>query len=170
MMTKSLATSSTLATFIALSFSERSRAFLSPHIDNVNVRRSVAPLNSHQLSDHNIDRDIDLFIDTTSNNHVHINSNCASSNNDDKSITTKIATAAMATSLFLGSSAAWAVSGGGLDYANLDITGQDFSNGNYKGKDFTQVRYPLIPFAVFLVGDLPMRCFISCWMEITPPP
>ena len=33
-----------------------------------------------------------------------------------------------------------AVSGGGLDYANLDITGQDFSNGQYKGKDFTQVR------------------------------
>jgi len=34
---------------------------------------------------------------------------------------------------------AWAVSGGGLDYANLDITGQDFSGSNYKGKDFTQV-------------------------------
>ena len=33
----------------------------------------------------------------------------------------------------------YAVSGGGLDYANLDITGQNFSNGNYKGKDFTQV-------------------------------
>ena len=32
-----------------------------------------------------------------------------------------------------------AVSGGGLDYANLDITGKDFSNSNYKGKDFTQV-------------------------------
>lgn len=32
-----------------------------------------------------------------------------------------------------------AVSGGGLDYANIDITGQDFSNGVYKGKDFTQV-------------------------------
>lgn len=32
-----------------------------------------------------------------------------------------------------------AVSGGGLDFANLDITGQDFSNSNYKGKDFTQV-------------------------------
>ena len=32
-----------------------------------------------------------------------------------------------------------AVSGGGLDYANLDITGEDFSNGKYKGKDFTQV-------------------------------
>jgi hypothetical protein len=31
-----------------------------------------------------------------------------------------------------------AVSGGGLDYANLDITGRDFSKGNYKGKDFTQ--------------------------------
>lgn len=35
--------------------------------------------------------------------------------------------------------ASLAVSGGGLDYANLDITGQDFSNKNYKGKDFTQV-------------------------------
>lgn len=33
---------------------------------------------------------------------------------------------------------AGAVSGGGLDYANMDITGQDFSNGVYKGKDFTQ--------------------------------
>ena len=34
-----------------------------------------------------------------------------------------------------------AVSGGGLDYANIDITGQDFSNDPkaYKGKDFTQV-------------------------------
>ena len=32
-----------------------------------------------------------------------------------------------------------AVSGGGLDYANLDLTGQNFSNGNYKGKDFTQI-------------------------------
>ena len=32
-----------------------------------------------------------------------------------------------------------AVSGGGLDFAGLDITGQDFSNNNYKGKDFTQV-------------------------------
>lgn len=32
----------------------------------------------------------------------------------------------------------FAVSGGGLDYANIDITGQDFSKGNYKGKDFTQ--------------------------------
>ena len=36
---------------------------------------------------------------------------------------------------------AGAVSGGGLDYANLDITGQDFSNDakTYKGKDFSQV-------------------------------
>jgi hypothetical protein len=31
-----------------------------------------------------------------------------------------------------------AVSGGGLDFAGTDISGQDFSNGNYKGKDFTQ--------------------------------
>jgi len=34
-----------------------------------------------------------------------------------------------------------AVSGGGLDYANMDITGQDFANANYKGKDFTQVSF-----------------------------
>lgn len=33
-----------------------------------------------------------------------------------------------------------AVAGGGLDYAQMDVTGQDFSNSNaYKGKDFTQV-------------------------------
>jgi hypothetical protein len=32
-----------------------------------------------------------------------------------------------------------AVSGGGLDFAGSDISGQDFSNSNsYKGKDFTQ--------------------------------
>lgn len=37
------------------------------------------------------------------------------------------------------SQGASAVSGGGLDYAGLDLTGQNFSNGNYKGKDFTQV-------------------------------
>mmetsp|Transcript_17336 Transcript_17336/g.26240 ORF Transcript_17336/g.26240 Transcript_17336/m.26240 type:complete len:216 (+) Transcript_17336:139-786(+) len=32
-----------------------------------------------------------------------------------------------------------AVSGGGLDFANLDITGQDFTGQSYNGKDFTQV-------------------------------
>jgi hypothetical protein len=37
-----------------------------------------------------------------------------------------------------GAGVALAVSGGGLDYAGLDISGQDFSKGNYKGKDFTQ--------------------------------
>ena len=37
------------------------------------------------------------------------------------------------------STPAHAVSGGGLDYAGIDITGQDFSNSKaYKGKDFTQ--------------------------------
>lgn len=38
-----------------------------------------------------------------------------------------------------GPAPAGAVSGGGLDYANLDITGQDFSNEGklYKGKDFS---------------------------------
>jgi hypothetical protein len=43
-----------------------------------------------------------------------------------------------ALSLTLSADVARAVSGGGLDYANMDITGQDFSNGLYKGKDFTQ--------------------------------
>ena len=48
---------------------------------------------------------------------------------------------ALACSVVFASSpmmAAMAVSGGGLDYAGLDLSGQDFSNGNYKGKDFTQ--------------------------------
>lgn len=38
-----------------------------------------------------------------------------------------------------GPAPAVAVSGGGLDYANIDITGQDFSNEGklYKGKDFS---------------------------------
>ena len=34
---------------------------------------------------------------------------------------------------------AHAVSGGGLDFAGLDLSGQDFASKNYKGKDFTQV-------------------------------
>jgi hypothetical protein len=41
--------------------------------------------------------------------------------------------------LVLTPQAGIAVSGGGLDYANLDITGKDFSSQSYKGKDFTQV-------------------------------
>lgn len=47
-----------------------------------------------------------------------------------------VTTAALVASL---SFPANAVSGGGLDFANLDITGQDFSGNSYKGKDFTQV-------------------------------
>ena len=35
--------------------------------------------------------------------------------------------------------AAYAVSGGGSDFAGTDISNQDFSNQNYKLKDFTQV-------------------------------
>ena len=54
------------------------------------------------------------------------------------SITT--AAAAAAAALFLATAAPVnAVSGGGLDYAGLDISNQDFSKGTYKGKDFTQV-------------------------------
>ncbi|KAL7510457.1 hypothetical protein ACHAXN_007383 [Cyclotella atomus] len=49
-------------------------------------------------------------------------------------------TIAAATTFALASTnAVWAVSGGGVDYASMDITGQDFSNNNFKGKDFTQV-------------------------------
>jgi len=53
----------------------------------------------------------------------------------------QVLTVTAALTLLLPTSAAFAVSGGGLDYAGLDITGQDFSNGNYKGKDFTQGKY-----------------------------
>jgi uncharacterized protein YjbI with pentapeptide repeats len=47
----------------------------------------------------------------------------------------------LALSLVMAPQASLAVSGGGLDHANMDITGQDFSNnGNaHKDKDFTQV-------------------------------
>jgi uncharacterized protein YjbI with pentapeptide repeats len=40
---------------------------------------------------------------------------------------------------FVAVPASLAVSGGGLDFAGLDISNKDFSKGNYKGKDFTQV-------------------------------
>mmetsp|Transcript_34782 Transcript_34782/g.74072 ORF Transcript_34782/g.74072 Transcript_34782/m.74072 type:complete len:230 (+) Transcript_34782:78-767(+) len=54
----------------------------------------------------------------------------------EKSVKSSLAAA----SILLGAAtSAFAVSGGGLDYAGLDISGQDFSNGDYKGKDFTQV-------------------------------
>jgi hypothetical protein len=41
--------------------------------------------------------------------------------------------------LMLAPTASVAVSGGGLDFAGIDISGKDFSNNDYKGKDFTQV-------------------------------
>ena len=44
--------------------------------------------------------------------------------------------------LTLSVPASFAVSGGGLDFAGTDISGQDFSKGNYKGKDFTQGTHP----------------------------
>lgn len=47
--------------------------------------------------------------------------------------------ASLLTIVLVPATSVLAVSGGGLDYAGLDISGQDFSNGNYKGKDFTQV-------------------------------
>lgn len=62
----------------------------------------------------------------------------------------------VAACLTLGSvSPVWAVSGGGLDFANLDITGQDFSGGNYRGKDFTQGMCTIASFLlIFLYRQL----------------
>ena len=68
-------------------------------------------------------------------------SSSSSASNYERSPGFWAATAAAA--LFVASSAvvpaSLAVSGGGLDFAGLDISNQDFSKGNYKGKDFTQV-------------------------------
>lgn len=50
-----------------------------------------------------------------------------------------LASAAICCCTAAAPAAVLAVSGGGLDFAGLDISGQDFSQGNYKGKDFTQV-------------------------------
>lgn len=55
------------------------------------------------------------------------------------SSSTRAAIAALTLGFLVVSSSAGAVSGGGSDFASLDISGQDFSNKNYKGKDFTQV-------------------------------
>ena len=50
-----------------------------------------------------------------------------------------VASVATAAFLTFAASPVGAVSGGGLDFANLDITGSpDFANKNLKGKDFTQ--------------------------------
>ena len=50
-----------------------------------------------------------------------------------------MASSVAAICLAIAAGPAGAVSGGGLDYANLDITASpDFANGNFKGKDFTQ--------------------------------
>lgn len=68
----------------------------------------------------------------------------AQNNNNDEAVSTLggVRGVAAAFTLFAMttlSGPAGAVSGGGLDYANLDITGQDFSNEAkaYKGKDFS---------------------------------
>ena len=68
----------------------------------------------------------------------------AQSNNNDETVSMLggVRGVAAAFTLFAMttlSGPAGAVSGGGLDYANLDITGQDFSNEAkaYKGKDFS---------------------------------
>ena len=68
----------------------------------------------------------------------------AQSNNNDETVSMLggvrgVAAAFTLFAMTILSGPAGAVSGGGLDYANLDITGQDFSNEAkaYKGKDFS---------------------------------
>jgi hypothetical protein len=60
---------------------------------------------------------------------------------EDRDVSNALFPSLLVTSMILAFPlVAGAVSGGGLDYAGTDITGQDFSKGNYKGKDFTQGR------------------------------
>ena len=76
------------------------------------------------------------------NHHHHHSQLNLKPSNDDLDINLSMKDLCLGSILAAGvllSSPAGAVSGGGLDYANIDITGQDFSNNNYKGKDFTQV-------------------------------
>jgi hypothetical protein len=83
-------------------------------------------------------------------------------------------TIAAATTFALASTnAVWAVSGGGVDYASMDITGQDFSNNNFKGKDFTQVcSYSILGTLLNCELLFQSRCdcsmqFVVCWLLYT---
>jgi len=58
--------------------------------------------------------------------------------------------------------AAGAVSGGGLDFANLDLSGQDFSKGNYKGKDFTQGAYVCVSVRAYCGYRSGGGCCLDC--------
>ena len=79
----------------------------------------------------------------SASSHLFAGSNNSQDERSSSSRTTCIASLATATYLAFMAGPAAAVSGGGLDYANLDITGSpDFANGNFKGKDFTQGAYP----------------------------
>lgn len=74
------------------------------------------------------------------------------------SVWAKTAAAGAAAALvFLSPLAANAVSGGGLDYANMDISGQDFSKNAYKGKDFTQGKWHCMR----IYNDLSIKFFLS---------
>lgn len=79
------------------------------------------------------------------NTHLHAYNEQKQSNNSSSSShllqksTAILSLATILTTLPLNSNPAMAVSGGGLDYANLNISDQDFSQQNYKGKDFSQV-------------------------------
>lgn len=78
---------------------------------------------------------------TTSAFNVHnVKATAPSQNLLSGVIGTAAAAGIFASSMLVSPQNANAVSGGGLDYAGIDIMNQDFSNSKqYKGKDFTQV-------------------------------
>lgn len=79
---------------------------------------------------------VDITPETTRSSVV--DENDSENNSIHKSIIGSVIAFSVACSV---ATPAIAVSGGGLDFAGIDISGQDFSNDSktYKGKDFTQV-------------------------------
>jgi uncharacterized protein YjbI with pentapeptide repeats len=80
------------------------------------------------------DSDFKSIVDSTANKKP-----TQSPNGPFLSMPTAVVAAALFSLIVVLPQAGMAVSGGGLDYAGTDISGQNFSNSNYKGKDFTQV-------------------------------
>lgn len=122
-------------------------AFCLPQQKSVDKNTRLNALWKNWIPDNNVGMDMLVGKAPTSNGNEDevslISSPPASTNEDAAAFKTGGNTwtsfAAAAAILIAMPFAANAVSGGGLDYAGLDISNQDFSKGNYKGKDFTQV-------------------------------
>lgn len=106
--------------FLALCFAWGTVAF-QPHLARSHVRTPITSLNAALQNS-------DDVVDSSSTGLLNQLATAA-----------RAAAATLTLGLLVVTSPAGAVSGGGSDYASLDISGQDFSNANYKGKDFTQV-------------------------------